>query len=66
MCNAPPLANVKHADDYTIEDMNADVEAFRLAFVQYVRARRSPVSMDWIAPTITSSGAGPTTEARDR
>jgi hypothetical protein len=40
MCNAPPLANVKHADDYTIEDLNADVEAFRLAFVRYMRARR--------------------------
>ena len=41
MCNALPLARVKHADDYTTEDLNADVEAFRLAFQQYVRARRS-------------------------
>jgi hypothetical protein len=41
VCNAPPLANVKHADDYTIEDLNADVQVFRLAFVQYMRARRS-------------------------
>jgi hypothetical protein len=41
MSNAPARATVKHADDYTTEDLNADVDAFRLALVQYVRARRS-------------------------
>lgn len=41
MCNVPALAKVKHADDYTTEDLNADVDAFRLALVRYVRARQS-------------------------
>lgn len=40
MRKPPPLANVKHADEYTTEDLNADVEEFQLAFVRYLRAIR--------------------------
>jgi hypothetical protein len=40
MCKPPPVT-VKHADQYTTEDLNADLEAFRLAFAKYLRTRRA-------------------------
>jgi hypothetical protein len=41
MSKPPPLAPVKHADDYTTEDLNADVDAFSRAFDRYMRPSRA-------------------------
>jgi hypothetical protein len=65
MCNAPARATVKHADDYTTEDLNADVDAFRLALVRYVRARQSAEDSQPDHETAASRKASPTTGVRD-
>lgn len=64
MCNAPAPASVKHADDYTTEDLNADVDAFRLALVGYVRARQSAEDSQPDHETAASRQANPTPRVR--